>query len=87
MQVVISVVYVFDVAAFPFIHVPLVFLTTLYLVSMAEVWGLSRLARYLRRRLVQVGLISAVTGDATLGGTPRPEGFFRRPGKPQRHEA
>ncbi|MGA2664268.1 MAG: hypothetical protein ABSF83_04925 [Nitrososphaerales archaeon] len=63
-QIVVSVVYVFDVSAFPFIHVPFVFLTALYLVSMAEVWGLSRLAGYLRRRLAQVGLISASAGEA-----------------------
>jgi hypothetical protein len=47
----ISAVYVFDVSAFPFIHVPFYLLTLLYFASILEIYGMFRLARAVRRRL------------------------------------
>lgn len=50
-QGVISAVYVFDVSAYPFVHVPLLVLTILYLGSILELYGLVRMAGYVRRRI------------------------------------
>ncbi len=50
LEVFISVIYVFDVSTYPFIHIPLYALTLLYLASMLEILGLTRLVRFLSRR-------------------------------------
>lgn len=50
LQVFISAVYIFDVSAYPFVHVPLYVLTALYFGSVLEMYGLSRLVKFLSRR-------------------------------------
>ncbi len=53
LEALISVVYVFDVSAYPFVHVPFVFLTLLYFGSMVELFGLVRILRFMRLRLAR----------------------------------
>jgi hypothetical protein len=48
---IVSVVYVFDVAAYPFIHIPLYVLTALYFFAVLEMYGLVRAGRALKRKL------------------------------------
>ena len=49
--VLISVVYVFDVGAYPFVHVPFLLLTALYFGSLAEIYGLKGIIRWLRGKI------------------------------------
>ena len=63
-----SVVYVFDVSAYPFVHVPLYLLTALYLTSILEIYGMFRLGRWvgrgfarLRRRANELRAVSQVS--------------------------
>jgi len=48
---IISVVYVFDVSTYPFIHVPFYVLTLLYFASILEIIGMVRLTRFVSKRL------------------------------------
>ncbi len=51
LEALMSAVYVFDVSAFPFIHVPFYLLTLLYFASILEIYGMFRLAKSVLRRL------------------------------------
>jgi hypothetical protein len=51
LQAIISVVYIFDVSTYPFIHVPFYVLTLLYFASILEIYGIVRLTKFLSRRL------------------------------------
>ena len=48
---IISVVYIFDVSTYPFIHVPFYVLTLLYFASILEIVGMVKLTRYVSKRL------------------------------------
>lgn len=54
LQAIISVMYLFDVTAYPLVHVSLYLLTALYLVSILEVFGMFRLARWFLDRFPQL---------------------------------
>lgn len=47
---IMSAVYIFDVSAYPFVHVPFYLLTLMYFGSILEIAGLYGLGRYLSRR-------------------------------------
>lgn len=49
-----SVIYVFDVSAYPFMHIPFYLLTILYLGSVIEIYGIFRLGRWVTRRYAQL---------------------------------
>ena len=51
LEATVSVVYVFDVGAYPFVHIPIEYLTLLYFASMIELFGLFHFVRFVRRRL------------------------------------
>lgn len=51
LAIVISIVYIFDVSAYPYMHIPFVFLTLLYFGSLAEVYGIGRTVSYIRRKV------------------------------------
>jgi hypothetical protein len=50
-QIVMSVIYIIDVSAYPLIHVPFYFLTLLYLASMIEILGFAKLGKYVAKKL------------------------------------
>ena len=64
-QALISVLYVFDASASPILHIPLSFLTLLYMTSIVELYGFFRLIAYARRRLTRA---SAGTEQSHLFG-------------------
>ena len=45
-----SVIYIFDVSAYPFTHIPFYFLTILYFASILEIYGMFRIGRWVLRR-------------------------------------
>lgn len=51
LEALVSAVYVFDVSAYPFVHVPFYLLTLLYFGSILEIIGVVRMMRYVSRRL------------------------------------
>lgn len=46
-----SGIYVFDAAFIPFMHIPLLYLTVIYLVAMGDLIGLSGLISWVRGRI------------------------------------
>jgi hypothetical protein len=64
-EAVISCVYVFDASASPLLHIPLTFLTLLYIASILEILGLSRFFRYLKNRFRRAP-VSEVNYDGGL---------------------
>jgi hypothetical protein len=55
LEILVSAVYVFDVSAYPFVHVPFLLLTLLYFGSMLELYGLVQLVKFVRRRIASFG--------------------------------
>jgi hypothetical protein len=77
----VSAVYVFDVSAYPFVHVPFILLTLLYLGSMLEILGFVQVARFLRRRFAPrrseaTGRSACLRPATTWALRSVPEAFF-----------
>jgi hypothetical protein len=62
---IVSALYVFDASASPLLHIPLSYLTLIYIVSMLEVFGFFKLVRYARGRFART---SAAIGKSRLFG-------------------
>jgi hypothetical protein len=70
LQAIMSVVYIFDVSTYPFIHVPFYALTLLYFASILEIYGLVRLGRYVARRLSRLERRSETARKLVVGVLP-----------------
>jgi hypothetical protein len=70
LQGIMSVVYVFDVSTYPFIHVPFYALTLLYFASILEIYGVVRLSRFASRRLSRLERRGETTRRLIAGALP-----------------
>jgi hypothetical protein len=53
LEVIMSLVYIFDVSSYPFIHVPFYLLTLLYVASILEIYGMVGFVRFISRKVSQ----------------------------------